>query len=350
MEVNILIDMFLILILSIIVLPRSPKLYFIIIAVSMAQFMVEIPARHDSTQQARFIWQPEQDDQTPRSEVYPEQHRLPTPASNPIQLILRAPDAFSIVSQALGDSGFSVTGTQDLDAQPTDSQGIPATATLTESGSRRITLEWQSVLADGIRDPYAMWLAIRVFWLAAAFMLFLQRPILGGAAACANLIPVPFLVNAIPYTYFQLNENASVQSANVALQQPESLKDWITEFLSSNGMGVLILGLTVLAGVAFFQWRRLAKADTTIRKIETLLDPALYWIRLNGGLYEFVVQGSEIVVHDLRFDLNKIIPDPLEDDTWRLGPATAVQFVSKNEVHSTQDGRPAPSYSYKRKH
>jgi len=52
-----------------------------------------------------------------------------------------------------------------------------------------------------------------------------------SATTCSNLLPVPFLVTAIPYLYHKLHTEDAVLTANAPLENPECLKGMVPSSL-----------------------------------------------------------------------------------------------------------------------
>jgi len=342
MEVNILIDMFLIIILTFLVLPRSPKLYVAILLLNVAQYAVIIPQDPSGTAPIQFSWSGGPSD--PEADVYEDQHRLP--ASNPLELVGRAQSAFSVVSAAMGSSGVSP---QPADFENNAAHDTSSSSTRNDSSntpSRRVTFEWQAIMMAAIHDPHAMWLGIRLFWLAAAFMLFIQRPLFGMAAACSNLIPVPLLVTVGPYIYHQFNRQEAVQRANAAMDNPETLKEFVIQFATSNGLAVLLLAIVILGCIALVQRRQTLKQ---LKRLESFLDSSRYRAELNGTEYEFAVDHNILMVNGLRFNVDTMRPESQTSNKWFIKPHNTLVFILKEDPQSAASGPCKPSYSYKRK-
>ncbi len=352
MEINILIDMFLILLMTAIVLPRSPKLYIALVALNLAQYAIVIPPHPDAQSTERFSRNSQAT--APPADVYAEERRLPPPATNPVELIMRTPAAFSAISSAMGGGGdhLSQENARQLAAEAADQLGT--TVNSTGEAPRRVSLHWQSLLLDSIRDPHAMWLSLRLFWLAASLVLFIQRPLFGLAAACANLLPVPFLVIAAPYAYRQLNDQERVQAVNTTLSDPATLKEWLVQFSTSHGLSVLLLAIIILGLLALLRRRQRIKEIKIIRRLESYLDPSRYRIQLNRSqdpaFYEFTVDGHRINVNSLWYDLTLARPDPTDPSCWHFRrPATQLIFVPIDNVADAPRARLTPTYTYPRK-
>ncbi len=347
LEINILIDIFLIIIMSFLVLPRAPKLYVAVLLLNLAQYAVIIPLDPTGNEPARFTWSDRQSDSA--ADVYNDQRRLP--ASNPLELVGRARGAFSSVSEAMGGAGvtFPTATTENGMPQNFESGPPPIRPEHMSTAPRQVTLQWQSVLIATIHDPHAMWLGMRVFWLAAAFVLFIQRPLVGMAAACSNLIPVPFLVTAGPYLYRHFNQQEVVQRANAAVENPETLKDYVIQFATSNGLAVLLIAIIILGGIALLQRRHRLQALRQLKRLETFLDSSRYRVRLNGTEYEFAVDQNILMVNGLRFDIDTMRPESKTSHKWFIKPNNEIIFISKESPEApAQKPRSAP-YSYKRK-
>ncbi|MEM6884808.1 MAG: hypothetical protein AAF571_07225 [Verrucomicrobiota bacterium] len=342
MEINILIDMFLIFILTAVVLPRSPKLYVAVLVLNLAQYAVIIPQVDGEDAPIRFGWSGGQNTAGDAES---------SPASNPLQLIGRAQSAFSTVSEAMGGGSVEIESESPENGMPDQFQTSPppTTATRRSNQSHRVTLSWQEVMRAAINDPHAMWLGMRVFWLAAAFMLFIQRPLFGMAAACSNLIPVPFLVTAMPYLYRQFNNQEAVQRANAVVENPESLKEFVIQFMTSNGLVVLLFAVIILGCVAVWQRRRRITALRQMKHLESFLDSSRYCAELNGTQYEFAVDNHILMINGLRFNLDTMRPESKKSNKWFIKPHNVLVFISKEDPDAAAAGPARPAYSYKRK-
>ncbi|MEM1158305.1 MAG: hypothetical protein AAF649_00900 [Verrucomicrobiota bacterium] len=344
MEINILIDMFLILILTAVVLPRAPKLYVAMLLLNLAQYAVIIPHISGDDAPIRFGWSDGQND-SPTG-----RHSLP--ASNPLELMGRAQTAFSTVSGAMSGGGGIKTRDENagksvlrkLETAPVPARGEPASGR-----SHRVTLAWQEVMQAAIHDPHAMWLGMRVFWLAAAFMLFIQRPLFGMAAACSNLIPVPFLVTAGPYLYHQFNRQEAVQRANAAVEDSETLKEYLIEFATSNGLAVLLLAIMILGGIALLQRRHRLRALKQLKQLERFLDSSRYRAELNGTEYDFCMDHNILMINGLRFNVDAMRPDLEISNKWFIKPHNVLVFIPREDPTAVDGRLNKPRYSYQRK-
>lgn len=348
MEVNIIIDLFLICVFSIVVLPRSPRFYVLFLLLNLSQYAFVVPMDPEQGE-ARLVWSEEPDNEqgatrnNDSTERTSSSRAFPGPAQTPIDLIGRASQGFAAVTGAMGGETSAVN-----DSAMREKTGFSSPSQADGSSSRSVSLNPGEIMVDALRDPEAMWLGMRFFWLAACFMLFIQRPGIGAAAACANLLPVPFLARVIPYAHHQIQSNQTIHDVDASLSDPETVAEWTRAFWTSNGFLVLVLTAVALAILAFFiilRERRNAR-DTEILRDQ--LDPERFWIDLNGGFHDFSVDDHELVVGDLRFPLNRVSRVANKEGFWKLGGRSIVRFVSKNAPADSAPRFPA-SYSYKRK-
>jgi len=348
MEANILVDLALICVLSIVVLPRSPRLYLAILFLNLCQYAFVIPL-DPATGTARLVWSEETEATSPEKKIYQDRARLGReqeshPAQNPLQLMGRARDAFSAVAGAMGERSSLPDG-EDLQKQFREEMGLEDSE---DTNSRPVSLSPQQILTDALRDPEAMWLAMRGFWLAACFMLFIQRPRMGAAAACANLIPVPFLARAIPYLKYQYENTQEIHDVEAQLRDPETLAEYFGAFWSSHGFIVLILSSLILVVMVISVWRRGVQRARDTGQLRSQLDPEEFQIELNGALHDFRIEEQNLLVGDLRFPLDQVAAVRGKPGSWNFGGRTTVRFVSKYE--SIRAASPSQViYSYKKK-
>ncbi len=328
MEVNILIDLLLIGILSIVVLPRSPRLYFILVGINLLQYVIWVPTTPGSGQNARFFWQ----------EAYPEapgtrsarNENSPQTAENPWQLVQRTPDAFASVTRALGGQLLS-------EPRARSAAGVLQNpyegAHQGGAGARPIRLRWSSIMMDALTDMDAMWLMLRTCWLAASMALFIQRPLMGASAACANLLPVPFLSRALPYGWNQLISHGQLPPEKTVFNRPETLNEALLGFFQSHGAWVMIVIMATFLAVVLPTLAKQRQRQRNVQSFFSRLDPATYWIRLNGHNHDFQIDEQGIRVGELQLSLAHLRPDPRDPDTWLLGTRTKIQLVPKTSSH-----------------
>lgn len=184
-------------------------------------------------------------------------------------------------------------------------------------------VRWQKSLRS---DPYALWIFIRIFWTAAAAVIFFEWPVVGASLAGVQLLPVPFLVYSVPYAALYLISRPSFAAVGRSLKDPSEIWDHLAprfySALATVGGLVLVVGTVVLMVMAS---RRLA---TKKIMIQTYLDPQKYRVKLNGSIHSFEVDGSRLLIGDIPFDCKNIVAvDPEHPNIWQLGTNTRLEFV-----------------------
>lgn len=184
-------------------------------------------------------------------------------------------------------------------------------------------VRWQKSLRS---DPYALWIFIRIFWTAAALVIFFEWPVVGAALAGLQLLPLPFLVYSVPYGALYLVSRPSFAAVGRSLKDPSEIWDHLAPRFYSTvatvGGLVLVVGTVVLMVMAS---RRLAPKQIMIN---TYLDPKKYRVKLNGSIHTFEVDGSRLLIGDIPFDCRNIVAvDPQHPNIWQLGTNTRLEFV-----------------------
>jgi len=347
MEVNIIVDMVLIFILSLVVLPRCPRAFAVLVALNLIQYAYIVPLNLETGGKARWVWQggaPTAHEQQFHTKVMEHSN----PATNPVQLIARFPDIVNSVRTGFGENAVvdSAAGGNALGflREPNKTADLPKDP----AQSRQITLSLDRVLVDSLRDPAALWLGLRIFWLGASFLLFIQRPVIGAAAACANLLPVPFFAKLFPYWTHQANNNQALIKANQHLENPETLGEWFIAFWTSHAATVLGLSLLILVSVGGFAALRRVRQDSWLHRLEKQANPERFFVHLNGALHPFAIEGTDLVVDDVHFNLERFIPDPEDPYSWKVGPKTELKFIDRQN-QTTPASRMSAGYSFKRR-
>ncbi|MEM6822139.1 MAG: hypothetical protein AAF558_09385 [Verrucomicrobiota bacterium] len=355
MEVNILLDILIIGLLSFLVLPHAPKFFVFLVCINLLQYGVQIPYPQSYAEGMRFAW----NSKPQESSGDPLDFSTVNPAQNPMQLIGRAGAAIGVVSQAMGGAGLPDPSEQSQSAGQNERQPrLSAADQLREAiqdqrdreqeGPRQISLSPRTIMIDAFRDPHAAWLFIRLFWLGAAGYLALQRAVFGSIVACASLVPVPFFAQAVPYAMHRINSNETIQAANASLEHPETIAEYAKLFWFSHGITMVLLTVAIIGSILVFTRFNSMKTNKTLRQFSDYLNPDQYWLRLNGELHEFRVEGSEILVADLRFPVTHVAGDKQNRGRWIIGPHTTVDFISKEEPTQAPQSN-TPGYSYRRK-
>lgn len=220
----------------------------------------------------------------------------------------------------------------DDNAEPAIAPGAKGPVRTVPEGFRQSQGRWQSfdkLMVDAFRDPHALWLFIRIFWLGAALALFVQRPLLGASAAFMNAMPVAFLAQAMPNFYLNIMNWGPVAALDRALNNPSEANRMMAQIWGDYGLWIslgIVLLLVVVAGL--MRYRRY-KNMKFAGKMVNYLDPTAYQVILNGTRLDFNIEGSDIVVGDIRFPLAKVFQDKDVPNRWYFGSTTFVDFVPR---------------------
>jgi|GEM_PF-3143390 len=187
-------------------------------------------------------------------------------------------------------------------------------------------VRWQKALRS---DPYALWIFIRIFWTAAALVVYFEWPVLGACLAGVQLLPLPSLIYAVSYGALYLVSLPVFATVGRSLKDPSEIWDHLAprfySALASVGGLLLVVGMVILMVLAS---RRLAPKRLLAK---VYLDPKKYWVKLNGSVHTFEVKGSRLLIEDISFDCRNIVAvDPDNPHIWRLGTNTFLEFVKKN--------------------
>jgi hypothetical protein len=312
--INLLIDFVLILALSYYVPKHTPKLFILLVALNLSQYFIhipinELPSMEDNPRRQHNIMQALEVMRATRENI-----ELGGAGSG---LSIKAP-AFRLpnVKAMIDPRGQINLHIQAETADP--SKNKPQKPEPTFSG------QW---LGSLFTDPHALWLFVRIFWLAAAFVLLMQRPSLGAGVAAFQLIPVPFISFALPYTYFWMQEVPWVASIQSALKDPENASSYI----SPEGLGVTAAVFSgILLILACLGLMVLAKRTSSQFRLEQkYLNPERYMIRINGNLLPFAVDGHHLVVEGIRLNCREVAVFPGRPHVWQLNSSTVLEFVEK---------------------
>lgn len=193
--------------------------------------------------------------------------------------------------------------------------------------SHEVTFGLGSLLRDMVTDPEALWLFVRVFWILAALYLYLQErgKSLGLGLMSMNVLPVPYLMEFLPYAWYQLNENNWVKVGNYVLDHPKVLSD----ALYQADRGQLILPVIAFAFVMglFLLWKGLKWLQRS--KLEEYLNPEKFQVEVFEEIKDFKIRGSKMLISGMELELDKIRFDNENPKVWYLGSGTRIEFKER---------------------
>jgi len=317
--INLIIDFLLMIGLSYYVPRHAPKLFILLVALNLSQYFIHIPL-----------------EKVAGLSNYPERQG---DVFKTLEVLRATRDNFDQTARALG---------ADTSALPAPEFKVPDFKSLLDPRSpvqqavKMLEPEFKEAMNEEPRtrkeqeahelkvwnDPYALWLFTRVFWFAAAAILFIQRPSLGASVLAFQIIPFPFLAFAVPYLYFWFQDLRWVRAVEGALEEPERAQ----EFISPEGLGVTVMvfaGLLML--MVCFTLIVLARRTSPKARLERkFLNPERYLVRINGNLLPFTVEGHFLEVQGIRLNCREVAVFPEKPNKWMLGSSTIVEFVEKS--------------------
>jgi hypothetical protein len=316
--INLVIDFLLIIALSYYVPRHAPKVFIFLVLLNVSQYFIhiplaEIPGIRDYPERQNNVIQVLEVLRTTR-----ENFERTTPG---VGMALPSP-VFSLPDiKGIFDPRGPVQAALEL-AKSGDEARLPPIQKDDEEKSFK-----QRWAESFMKDPHALWLFVRIFWFAAAMIIFAQRASLGAGVLAFQIIPIPFLSFALPYTYFWMQDVKWVRSIQNTLRDPENAQS----YLSPEGLGITIMafaGLLMLMICGTLM--TLAKRTSPQSKLERrFMNPDRYLVRINGNLLPFRVRGHLLEVQGIELNCRDVAVFPGRPNVWRLNSSTILEFVEK---------------------
>jgi len=315
-EINLAIDALLITILALALLPKYPKLTLCVFALYLIPWFLPLP--NDKAELSRLVafWQDalshvRQKDPGPAPSNSGEPPSF-SPGDRPQDSLQKTQQLYQgIMNSIAGATGTSAPRLGSPDSIPDNPYGIG-------TGAGTAALQKMKINAD------ALWFYIRIFWIAGAFALWVQKANLGILALIPSLVPVVYLFRALPIAYEWARKNPWSEKIGQAFTDEKAGAALIADHL------ILIAAVMVACPVfivVLLIWRRLAIERT--RRIEKFLKPDLYLIRIHEQLIDFVPGEGEIVVEGMRFPYHRLKQDRKRPEIWQAGSGTVLEFVPR---------------------
>ncbi|MEM9399686.1 MAG: hypothetical protein AAF984_05710 [Verrucomicrobiota bacterium] len=189
--------------------------------------------------------------------------------------------------------------------------------------SKKITFGGSFLKA--FEDPEAMWFFIRMFWLAGAAYIFIQRQAFGIGLFAMNLFPFAYMTRLLPFIFYVSEENPWTRVGNHLIEKPELILLVVKQFnMSVIQVGFMII-LTVLSLFLFFKML----ARTQRGKLADFLDPNTYYISMYGKIRDFEIINNELWVDGIRLDLTRMNYDAENKRKWYMDSGTVIEFIPK---------------------
>lgn len=322
--INLVIDLLLMIGLSYYVPRHAPKLFILLVVLNLSQYFVHIPLEKvagmaDYPERQGDVFKTlevlrvtrENYDRTARA-LGADTTALPAPE-------FKVPDFKSLFDpRSPVQQAIELLDPKTIEVMATEPAAPKTRAEERAEEEKRVAV-WN--------DPYALWLFTRIFWFAAAAILFIQRPSLGASVLAFQIIPFPFLAFAVPYTYYWMQDLQWVRAVQGAVAEPERAR----EFISPEGMGITLM---VFAGLLMVMicltLMVLARRTSPKAQLERqYLDPTRYMVKINGNLLPFTVEGHFLEVQGIRLNCREVAVYPGKPNIWQLGSSTIVEFVEK---------------------
>lgn len=311
--INLLIDLVLLIALGQYVPRHAPKLFICLAVLCIGQYLVRIPVDELPGLQT--------DAPQPRHQVAQAVERIRAARAG-----LEDSGATALPAPRFGLPGFGQLfgGQSPIEAADAALDQAEAALQSLDSAPRTWWGRWVAALWT---DPYALWLLVRIFWLAAALILFVQRPTLGAEVCAFQLIPLPFLTFALPYTYHWLHGFPWFIALQSTLRDPVNAWNYLTpERLGVTVVVFAALLLILICTTVVLLARRTSPLALVRRRY---LDPSRYNVRINGTLYEFTVDGEHLEVQGVRLDCRRFAVFEGREHMWRLPSSTVLEFVDR---------------------
>lgn len=178
-------------------------------------------------------------------------------------------------------------------------------------------------------EPYALWVFLRFFWTAGAGVVFLQHRRTGAAMAGLQLLPLPFLIYALPYGAIYLLSQPFFAKMGANLEDPSHIWDHLTPYLYTAGaalIGLLVVSASV--AVMIVAGHKLAPKRVLI---QSYMDPKKFLVILNGNLLPFEVDGTRVIIEGIPFECRNVAVDKDRPNVWLLGSNTRLEFVKRTK-------------------
>jgi hypothetical protein len=209
---------------------------------------------------------------------------------------------------------------------PPSSEIVPDESLVVEkpASTDSFVIQWIKALRH---DPFALWIFLRIFWTAGALVVLLQHRLLGSGLAALQLLPLPFLIYAVPYGALYLVAQPTFSDVGSKLEDPSQIWDFLAPrfytVLATLGAVILVVGAVVLMVVLS---RRLSPNRLLM---DTYLKPNKYRVRLNGNLLPFEVKGSCVIIEGIPFECRNLTVEERSPHIWLLNSNTMLEFVER---------------------
>jgi hypothetical protein len=319
LEMNLIVDLLLLLVFSFTVLLRNPKFLLFLCALNFCQYVIWVPDKeileaHQKIKAQELKRAALQDDQPSKTEDLGLGQSVQIPGEA-IKIYDRVLEGVGMGEGAASSAVEISLGAWKKNLLFSEKQN--------EGG---FSLNLTSVLLQAASgDMYAAWFVIRLFWLAATFYLYVQRPQIGTTVFALNLLPIPFLANFLPYLWFRFNEQKWVQDLNIWAQAGGLPEDMIHFFVYHTvAFFVLALPLFLVIIAARIQWSK--RRDSGLR---SYLDPSRYDLLINGSRIPFTFNGNILVAGDFNLNIQQLSYNPENPHIWYLKTGTKVEFSER---------------------
>jgi hypothetical protein len=327
LELNLIVDAALLLLFCFTVLLRNPKLLIFLIILNLCQYVVWVPdeeileAHRKMQEQHLEARQLKKSAQATTPSSLPSQitESLTSPENAPTPL--DAANLYDHISSSLGAATPSANMQVSLDAWKKTREASE------KNYSEGISLNVTSVLLSMASDPHAAWFVARLFWLAATFYLYMQRPQIGVVVFSLNLLPIPFLSQFIPYLWYRFNQIDWVQDLNAQAKVNVFPKEFVESMVYYGFIFVILILPLLFIGFAYAGRNQKNKE----KGLHKYLNPDEYDLLIEGLKIPFTIEGSILTAGDFQLDIRKLSFDPENPHVWYLKTGTKIVFQSKHE-------------------
>lgn len=346
-EVNLLINLFILFFLAAYFLHKNAILYITLIALVLTPYLYPVPKN----------WS--KDNKTPQftiNSIHAQSASQDTSlssdsSSSPVGNLLNSAqqgDALATignVTKLYEDLGKDLTGNESFtipDPVSTPSQtssketsgfsfdSIRTAINPPNHQSKTIKLSGKNVLKNALDDPEALWLFVRCFWLLAAFIVYIQASghSLGLNLFALNLLPMPFLAEAVPFYWHSINSHDWTLMGNHLLKNPQIIAQAFENPDTSKLLYPAIAFAVILGILLLFKLLKRIQRN----ELEEFMNPERFQIEVFEELRDFhIAPDGNIVAGDLSFDPRSIRFDAEDKRRWYLSTGTLIQFVERPE-------------------
>lgn len=319
-QINLAVDVLLIVILSFTLLPKYPKFILALFALYFIPWIFPLPVKEKKpapvpVKMAETLPSPNQAgggnpayDLSSGIQVYAD------PSAGPREKLGKTEELYRQLFRILG----AATGTAPapnapdlkvLDAFRTDGQ----------------TTRLGTAMEDLKVNPDAAWFYLRLFWLTAALLLWVQNYLIGALALIPSMVPIFYLARALPLAYETLRKQPWMEKASQTVTDEQAGQALAAQY--SLVFAAVLIALPTFLLVLLF-WRQIK--GIVGKSLKKFLQPDLYQVRFNGHLMDFSRDGKDLVIEGLRFKAGRMVQDRKRPEVWTLGSGTVIEFVPRN--------------------